>query len=180
MPTAGRPRSAPTVNSATANARFGALSTSQTPFTRLIPLLGLPRVSLIAAASPSDLPVKSKRFPSRPTVAPAANEEPRGSLNSGFGLGFARPNPHPVPVWPFRAGLAGRVSREFKGLSTFSYPEKPLCIFKNSCPALRGTPGAPMPASLLRHDRGGIALSSLLGLDAPGVPRLDAKWPNSS
>ncbi len=36
-----------------------------------------------------------------------------------------------------------------------------------------------MPAPVLRHDRSGIALSSLLGLDAPGVPRLDAKWPNS-
>ncbi len=36
-----------------------------------------------------------------------------------------------------------------------------------------------MPAPVLRHDPGGIAPESLLGLDAPGAPRLDAKWPDS-
>ncbi len=36
-----------------------------------------------------------------------------------------------------------------------------------------------MPAPVLRHDPSGIAPESLLGLDAPGAGRLDAKWPNS-
>ncbi len=37
-----------------------------------------------------------------------------------------------------------------------------------------------MPAPVLRHDPSGIVPESLLGLDAPGAGRLDARWPNSS
>jgi hypothetical protein len=54
-----------------------------------------PLGSLLTAPSLEAFPISA-----RPFVA----KEPQGSLNSGFGLGFARPNPH--RVWPFSSTIS--------------------------------------------------------------------------